>query len=50
MDKKLGVYICGGCGIGESVDTPKIAKAVATRDKAPCAAFTRFSAAAKELA
>ena len=28
MDKKLGIYICGGCGIGEVVDTPQIAKTV----------------------
>ena len=35
MDKKLGVYICSGCGIGESVDTAKLA-GVATREfKAP---------------
>ena len=26
MDKKLGVYICGGCGISESVDTAQLAK------------------------
>ncbi len=31
MDKKLGVYICGGCGIGESLDTKQLA-AVATRE------------------
>jgi len=31
MDKKLGVYICGGCGISESLDTTKLA-AVATRE------------------
>jgi quinone-modifying oxidoreductase, subunit QmoB len=31
MDKKLGVYICSGCGIGESLDTEKLAK-TATRD------------------
>ena len=35
MDRKLGVYICSGCGIGESVDTAKLAN-VATREfKAP---------------
>jgi quinone-modifying oxidoreductase subunit QmoB len=31
MDKKLGVYICGGCAIGESLDTARLA-AVATRE------------------
>jgi quinone-modifying oxidoreductase subunit QmoB len=30
MDKKLGVYICGGCGIGESVDTGKLASLAAS--------------------
>lgn len=33
MDKKLGVYICGGCGIGESVDTTKLAKTAASASK-----------------
>ncbi len=28
MDKKCGVYICKGCGIGDSVDIEKLAKAV----------------------
>jgi quinone-modifying oxidoreductase subunit QmoB len=28
MDKKLGIYICGGCGIGDIVDIPQIAKTV----------------------
>ena len=27
MDKKLGIYICDGCGIGAAVDTSLIAKA-----------------------
>ncbi len=31
MDNKLGVYICSGCGIGESINTEELAKA-ATRD------------------
>jgi quinone-modifying oxidoreductase subunit QmoB len=31
MDKKLGVYICGGCGIAESVDTEGLVK-LGTRD------------------
>lgn len=34
MEKKLGVYICRGCGIGESVDTEKLA-AVGRELKAP---------------
>ena len=24
MDKKLGVYLCRGCGIGECLDTTKL--------------------------
>ena len=26
MEKKIGVYICGGCGIGEAVDADKLAE------------------------
>ncbi len=26
MDKKLGVYICGGCSIGESIDVDRLAE------------------------
>ncbi len=33
MDKKLGIYICGGCGIGEAVDTAQLAKAAANAAK-----------------
>jgi quinone-modifying oxidoreductase subunit QmoB len=33
MDKKLGVYICGGCGIGASLDTAQLAKAAASAAK-----------------
>jgi quinone-modifying oxidoreductase subunit QmoB len=31
MAKRLGVYICGGCSIGETIDTVRLSK-VATRD------------------
>jgi quinone-modifying oxidoreductase subunit QmoB len=34
MDKKLGVYICGGCGISESLNTTKLA-AAASREFKP---------------
>lgn len=34
MDKKLGVYICSGCAIGESVDTEKLAKIARSEGKA----------------
>jgi quinone-modifying oxidoreductase subunit QmoB len=30
MDKKFGVYICKGCGIGDSVDIEKLVKAAKT--------------------
>jgi len=30
-DKKLGAYICKGCGIGERLDTAQLAK-IATRE------------------
>ena len=35
MDKRLGVYICSGCGIGESLDIPKLAKVAKMEMKAP---------------
>ena len=31
MPAKLGVYLCTGCGIGESLDTAQLAK-VASRE------------------
>lgn len=31
MDKKIGVYLCGGCGIGDALDVEKLSK-VATRE------------------
>jgi quinone-modifying oxidoreductase subunit QmoB len=35
MDKKLGVYICSGCSIGDSVDTEKLAKVATSEYKIP---------------
>ncbi|MFP5208313.1 MAG: hydrogenase iron-sulfur subunit [Acidobacteriota bacterium] len=35
MDKRLGVYICGGCSIGESLDVDRLAKVAATGHKVP---------------
>ncbi|MBI4876028.1 MAG: hydrogenase iron-sulfur subunit [Acidobacteria bacterium] len=35
MDKKLGVYICSGCGIGDAIDTEKLARVAARECKAP---------------
>ena len=34
MAEKLGVYICSGCSIGESVDTEKLAKVATSEYKA----------------
>jgi quinone-modifying oxidoreductase subunit QmoB len=35
MDKRLGVYICSGCSIGESVDVAKLEKVAGSEYKAP---------------
>lgn len=35
MDKKLAVYICSGCSIGETVDVEKMAKVAEKEYKAP---------------
>jgi quinone-modifying oxidoreductase subunit QmoB len=35
MDKKLGVYICTGCGIGESLDIDALKKVATKEFKAP---------------
>ncbi|MDI6734962.1 MAG: hydrogenase iron-sulfur subunit [bacterium] len=35
MDKKLGVYICSGCGIGESLDMEKLSKVATMGYKVP---------------
>ncbi|MFI5110932.1 MAG: FAD-dependent oxidoreductase, partial [Terriglobales bacterium] len=35
MDKKLGVYICSGCSIGESVDVAQLAKVAESEYKVP---------------
>ena len=35
MADKLGVYICSGCGIGDSVDTEKLVKIAGSAAKVP---------------
>lgn len=35
MDKRLGVYICGGCSIGESLDVERLANLAQKEHKAP---------------
>ena len=47
MDNKLGVYICSGCSIGESVNTEELAK-IAKTGRWLRAMSTQFSAAKKE--
>ncbi|MBN2243316.1 MAG: hydrogenase iron-sulfur subunit [Acidobacteria bacterium] len=36
MDKKLGVYICSGCSIGDSLDTGSLVKIAEGEGKAAC--------------
>ncbi|HBU06018.1 MAG TPA: heterodisulfide reductase subunit A [Nitrospiraceae bacterium] len=35
MEKKFGVYMCKGCGIGEAIDFEKLKKRVALKGKVP---------------
>jgi quinone-modifying oxidoreductase, subunit QmoB len=35
MDKRLGVYVCSGCSIGESVDVDQLAKVAQSEYKVP---------------
>ncbi len=35
MDKKVGVYICSGCGIGESIDVEALGKVATSEYKVP---------------
>ena len=35
MEKKLGVYICSGCGIGEAMDVEQLAKVASSEYKVP---------------
>src|SRR5208283_4195826 len=35
MEKKIGVYICGGCGIGEAMDVEKLADMARSELKTP---------------
>jgi quinone-modifying oxidoreductase subunit QmoB len=42
MPKKVGVYICGGCGIGDSINAEKLAKLAVREYKAPVARVHQF--------
>ncbi len=35
MPKRLGVYVCGGCGIGDAIDTAQVTKLAQRELKAP---------------
>ena len=35
MDKKVGVYICSGCGIGDSIDVEQLAKVATSEGSVP---------------
>jgi len=35
MEKKVGVYICSGCGIGEALDIAQLAKVATSEQKVP---------------
>jgi quinone-modifying oxidoreductase subunit QmoB len=35
MDKKIGVYLCSGCGIGDALDMEKLAKVARSEYKVP---------------
>ncbi|MBI5205647.1 MAG: hypothetical protein HZA11_12095, partial [Nitrospirae bacterium] len=35
MEKKFGVYICKGCGIGESINIEKLKTRTAAKGKVP---------------
>ena len=46
MDKKVGVYICSGCGIGDAIDVEQLAKVA--KAVCPCAKTTRIFVGPKE--
>lgn len=35
MEKKIGVYICTGCGIGDTIDAEKLSQVATEEFKAP---------------
>jgi len=50
MDKKLGVYICGGCSIAESIDIPGLVKIAEKEYKASVCRTHPFLCGAEGLA
>jgi quinone-modifying oxidoreductase, subunit QmoB len=39
MERKIGVYICSGCGIGEAIDVEQLGKVATSEYKAPVCKF-----------
>jgi quinone-modifying oxidoreductase subunit QmoB len=50
MDKKLGVYICGGCSIGEALDVEKLAEVATKELKVPTCRTHPFLCGAEGIA
>jgi quinone-modifying oxidoreductase subunit QmoB len=50
MDKKTGVYICTGCGIGESLDIGSLSKVATKESKVPVCKTHAFYCGAEGLA
>ncbi len=50
MDKKLGVYLCSGCSLGDSLDMEKLAKVAQKEYKAPVCRVHPFLCGAEGVA
>jgi len=50
MDKKIGVYLCSGCGIGDALDVAKLAKVAEKECKAPVVKVHPFLCSAEGTA
>src|SRR5665648_333430 len=50
MDKKTGVYICTGCGIGESLDIASLSKVATKESKIPLCKTHGFYCGAEGVA
>ncbi|MEW5763621.1 MAG: hydrogenase iron-sulfur subunit [Acidobacteriota bacterium] len=50
MDKKIGVYLCSGCGIGDALDMEKLAKVARSEYKVPACQIHPYLCGAEGLA
>ncbi len=50
MDKKIGVYLCSGCGIGDALDMEKLAKVARSEYKVPSCQVHPYLCGAEGLA